>query len=63
VKRTRLIGLVLLALVALVAYSMVFVYAHQKLGNVGALLVIAILSWPLAWIVTLPMRIRGPRRR
>jgi hypothetical protein len=41
-----------------VLYAIAVVYAGEKLGSLGGLAVGALLSWPLARVVTVPIRRR-----
>jgi hypothetical protein len=52
----RWLAAAVLFVVATVLYAAVVVYAGEKLGGLGGLVVILALSWPYAWLITLPIR-------
>lgn len=57
----RWVGAALLFVVATLVYATIVVYAGEKLGAIGGLVAGIALSWPYAWLITLPIRAKEPR--
>ena len=52
----RWLAAALLFLVATLVFATVVVYAGEKLGALGGLVVTVALAWPYSWLITLPIR-------